>query len=428
MPCDWTNNSKWSFGEAGDLIGPYWEIPEHNYFVVSNDDACDCDMMEDRLITPPLIIDNTEDNVILSFSSYFTGDYGSTANLEISNDLGYSWQNLVLVPNSNQWQELTYVLNDFISSDTIMIAFRHSDGHSWGSGFAIDDVVIEFQCIDDDGDGVCNSDEIYGCTSEIANNFNELATEDDGSCQIDVYGCTYNVAINYNPEANIDDGSCDFGVSGCTDASAENYNPDANIDDGSCVFCNDFSVLLLGISDVSSVGASDGSVQATGTGGSNNYSISVQDANGIEQNPFALAAGDYTVTVTDLVTTCVGSESFTIAEPVVAEEPCDIVPSGLFVNNIIHNRITFNWSAPSAAPSHYMIRYRVVGTSSWTVMTAGPVNSNEFNGTSRTRYFMEPGTTYEWSMRARVLNEDGSTNCQSSWSANSEYTNFTSMC
>ena len=104
------------------------------------------------------------------------------------------------------------------------------------------------------------------------------------------------------------------------------------------------------------------------------------------------------------------------------EDPCDIVPSGLFVDNIIHNRVVFNWSAPSAAPSHYMIRYRIVGTSSWTVMTAGPVNSNEFTGTSRTRYFMEPGTTYQWSMRARVLNEDGSTNCQSSWSANSEYT------
>jgi hypothetical protein len=55
-------------------------------------------------------------------------------------------------------------------------------------------------------------------------------------------------------------------------------------------------------------------------------------------------------------------------------------------------------------------------------MTAGPVNSNEFTGTSRTRYFMDAGTTYQWSMRARVLNEDGSMNCQSSWSANSEYT------
>ena len=102
--------------------------------------------------------------------------------------------------------------------------------------------------------------------------------------------------------------------------------------------------------------------------------------------------------------------------------PCDIVPTGLFVDDIIHNRVVFNWSAPSAAPSHYMIRYRELGTSSWTVMTAGPINSNAFTGTSRTRYFMEPGTTYEWSMRARVLNEDGSTNCQSAWSSSNEYT------
>jgi hypothetical protein len=98
------------------------------------------------------------------------------------------------------------------------------------------------------------------------------------------------------------------------------------------------------------------------------------------------------------------------------------VPTGLYVDDIIHNRVVFNWSAPSAAPSHYMIRYRVVGTTSWTVMTAGPVNSNEFTGTSRTRYFMEPGTTYQWNIRARVLNEDGTTNCQSGWSASSEYT------
>ena len=54
-------------------------------------------------------------------------------------------------------------------------------------------------------------------------------------------------------------------------------------------------------------------------------------------------------------------------------------------------------------------------------MTAGPVNTNEFTGTSRTRYFMEPGTTYQWNIRARVF-EDGSTNCQSPWSASSQYT------
>ena len=211
-------------------------------------------------------------------------------------------------------------------------------------------------------------------------------------------------------------------IPGCTDASADNFDPNATEDDGSCTYCSSFEVVLLGTSDASAAGASDGSVQATGTGGSNDLDVSVLDANGESANPFALSAGDYTVVVTDLVSGCEAQTTVTISEPAVAEDPCDIVPSGLFVDNIIHNRVVFNWSAPSAAPSHYMIRYRVVGTSSWTVMTAGPVNSNEFTGTSRTRYFMEPGTTYQWSMRARVLNEDGSTNCQSSWSANSEYT------
>ena len=88
-------------------------------------------------------------------------------------------------------------------------------------------------------------------------------------------------------------------------------------------------------------------------------------------------------------------------------DPCDIIPTGMYVDNIIHNRINFNWSGPASAPSFYMIRYRPVGTSGWTVMTAGPQNDVPFTGTSRTRYFMQPGTTYEWNIRARVVDENG---------------------
>ena len=101
---------------------------------------------------------------------------------------------------------------------------------------------------------------------------------------------------------------------------------------------------------------------------------------------------------------------------------CDVLLQGLFVDNIIHNRVRFNWSEPMAFPSYYMIRYRPVGTTSWTVMTAGPTNSNDFTGTSRTRYFMESETTYQWNIRARDVDDNGSTICQSPWSETKEFT------
>ena len=101
---------------------------------------------------------------------------------------------------------------------------------------------------------------------------------------------------------------------------------------------------------------------------------------------------------------------------------CEIIPDGLFVDNIIHDRVAFNWSAPHSLPSYYMIRYRPVGTSTWTVVSAGPQNNVPFAGSSRTRYFMEPGTTYQWNIRARVVDENGFTLCQSPWSASHQYT------
>ena len=211
-------------------------------------------------------------------------------------------------------------------------------------------------------------------------------------------------------------------VLGCTDPTADNYDPSATEDDGSCTFCGEFSAVLIAAGDASAAGSADGYIQATGQNGSSNYDLQVTDADGVAQNPFALAAGDYIVTVVDLSNNCSDSFTQTISEPVFAENPCDIVPTGLFVDDIIHERVRFNWDAPSASPHHYMIRYRPVGTSSWTVMSAGPINTNDFNGTSRTRYFMEPGTTYQWNIRARMLNEDLSIDCQSAWSASSEYT------
>lgn len=128
----------------------------------------------------------------------------------------------------------------------------------------------------------CSKDQIItlplpvpGCTSEEAVNFNEAATEDDGSC--DFTGCTDPVATNFDPNATINDGSCLYEgligcsdpealnydseaigcgvppdstnndccayplIYGCTDKNALNYNPQANTDDGSCIYPVSFS-------------------------------------------------------------------------------------------------------------------------------------------------------------------------------------------
>ena len=136
---------------------------------------------------------------------------------------------------------------------------------------------------------------VSGCTSESACNFNEDATEDDGSClfvglpcddgdptTIDVVtaectceplvvGCTAPDACNFNPDANMGDFSCLFigqpcddfdpmtildvttidcicqgqevNILGCTDTLACNYDATATVDSGGCAFpgdsCND---------------------------------------------------------------------------------------------------------------------------------------------------------------------------------------------
>ena len=99
-------------------------------------------------------------------------------------------------------------------------------------------------------------DNLPGCTSPDAVNYDENATTDDNSCTFDsdgdgvldhleVDGCIDVFANNHDPLATDDDGSCDYDldddgildedeVGGCTDSTANNHDPLATDDDGSC--------------------------------------------------------------------------------------------------------------------------------------------------------------------------------------------------
>ena len=102
-----------------------------------------------------------------------------------------------------------------------------------GSGFVQDN--------DADNDGVCDVDEVLGCTNSSACNYLEDATEDSGACVLpaNCETCTGETDGSGTIVDNDQDGDgvCDVDeVAGCLDASACNYNAQATDDGGGCIY------------------------------------------------------------------------------------------------------------------------------------------------------------------------------------------------
>jgi len=196
-----------------------------------------------------------------------------------------------------------------------------------------------------------------------------LANNDDGSCVFCVYGCTDISAINYDLLATCDDGSCIAPVYGCTDPTAFNYYPGANIDDGSCCFVSGCMDPLYTEYD-------------------------------------ALA--------------CIDDGSCSI---LVAPSTCNYnSPTGAYTSELIHDRARINWDNMNDANcmvDQYRIRYREVGTSSWSTKTMSGSGLCIFglNTTSKKVLGLTASTTYEYYMKAWYCGGG-----VSSWSAIQNFT------
>ena len=105
--------------------------------------------------------------------------------------------------------------------------------------YAVDYYDCNDVCLNDvDSDGVCDENEIAGCSNENACNYDFSVTDDDGTCVypeefLDCEGA----CVNDSDE----DGICDeLEDDGCTNAIACNFDPSATNDDGSCLFADPF--------------------------------------------------------------------------------------------------------------------------------------------------------------------------------------------
>jgi hypothetical protein len=103
--------------------------------------------------------------------------------------------------------------------------------------FATDGYDCEGECLNDaDQDGICDEFEIAGCSDAAACNYNEEATDEDGSCTYaaDGYDCNGQCIADSDG-----DGICDeFEIQGCSDEAACNYNADAT-DETECTYATE---------------------------------------------------------------------------------------------------------------------------------------------------------------------------------------------
>ena len=106
---------------------------------------------------------------------------------------------------------------------------------------------------------------------------------------------------------------------------------------------------------------------------------------------------------------------------------CTALPiDSVWMSDVIHNRATFNWNSMNSAScdvDQMVIRYREVGTSSWTLKFLGnPTGSTVYYGTSKRVLFLSPSTTYEYQTKIWYMGVSSPVN----WGANPSGT-FTTL-
>lgn len=134
----------WFLSEGGSSRN--FPIPEHSQYALVNDDAGgpDIDGCCEYLITPEMDL-STCPNFVLYFDSFFTGNYGQSASVEMSSDGGVTWTVIKQIESYPNWHTLSIDLASYSGANgltNVVFAFHANDNGKQASGWAIDNVFV----------------------------------------------------------------------------------------------------------------------------------------------------------------------------------------------------------------------------------------------------------------------------------------------
>ena len=162
LPGDWTvttnaSDGGWVSGTSASIASQFWPVadsPDGTTFMATNDDACNCDKSQDRLVMPALDLTAQTGALFLTFDLAFAqGTYGATEALfiEVSYDGGTSWETVTEVTGegSIEWRRAVYDVSMANGNASVNFAFRYNDGGGWLFGAAVDNVTLNVPVAND---------------------------------------------------------------------------------------------------------------------------------------------------------------------------------------------------------------------------------------------------------------------------------------
>ncbi len=136
----------WNFGSNQSLSSQFFQIQNNGSsgIAATNDDQCNCNKSNDRLITPLLDLTGMSD-LILKFDLFY-GDnfyvgFQEDAIIEVSSDK-INWTTVERLGSTSGWTSTIVDISEF-ADDNIYISFRYADNGGWMFGCAVDNVSVE---------------------------------------------------------------------------------------------------------------------------------------------------------------------------------------------------------------------------------------------------------------------------------------------
>ncbi|ARV08641.1 hypothetical protein BTO05_02920 [Winogradskyella sp. PC-19] len=139
--------SNFQIGNATDASSANWSANGNTTnFIFVNDDACNCDMSEERLRYANNIDLSQLNSAFLNFDIKYldsNDQYASDLYVQTSIDNGVSWQNAGSeIPTFNNWGNMSVDLSSVIGQSNVLVSFLYNDLSNWSYALALDNISL----------------------------------------------------------------------------------------------------------------------------------------------------------------------------------------------------------------------------------------------------------------------------------------------